>query len=175
MGKLTGKRVLMVVASNGYRDEEYEQPRAALEAEGAKVTVASSGLKKAKGMLGGSCQPDVLLKDVKPADYDCVIFVGGTGATEYWNDPKAHEVAKQTASAGKITAAICIAPVTLANAGLLSGKRCTVYSSEIEQVRAKGGHCTTMAVERDGNIITGSGPTAARDFAKKLVEALSGK
>jgi protease I len=175
MGKLNGKKVLMVVASNGYRDEEYEQPRAVLEAEGAKVTVASSTLKKAKGMLGGSCQPDVLLKDVNASDYDCVIFVGGTGATEYWNDAKAHDLAKEAAASGKVTAAICIAPVTLANAGLLTGKRCTVYSSEIEKVRAKGGHCTTMAVERDGNIITGSGPVAARDFGKKIVEAMGGR
>ena len=175
MGKLDGKKVLMVVAGKGYRDEEYEQPRAILEAEGAKVIVASSTLNKATGMLGGSVKPDILLKDVKPAGYDCVIFVGGTGATEYWNDPKAHALAREASSAGKVTAAICIAPVTLANAGLLTGKRCTVWSSETEKVRAKGGNCTTMAVERDGNIITGSGPTAARDFGRKIVEALSGK
>ena len=175
MGKLDGKKVLMVVANDGFRDEEYEQPRAVLEAAGAKVVVASSSLKRARGMLGGSVQPDVLLKDVKSSDYDCVIFVGGTGASEYWNDPKAHALAKETSSSGKVTAAICIAPVTLANAGLLTGKRCTVYSSETQKVRAKGGNCTTMAVERDGNIITGSGPTAAKEFGLKIVEALSGK
>jgi protease I len=175
MGKLDGKKVLMVVASKDYRDEEYEQPRALLEREGAKVTVASSSLKKARGMLGGSVQPDILLKDAKAADYDCVIFVGGMGSTEYWNDAKAHALAKETASAGKVTAAICLAPVTLANAGLLKGKRCTVYSSEGQTLRAKGGNYTGMDVESDGNIITGSGPTAAREFGAKLVEALGGK
>lgn len=175
MGKLDGKKVLMVVASKGYRDEEYEQPRALLEAEGAKVVVASSSLRKATGMLGGSVQPDVLLKDVKAADYDCVIFVGGSGSSEYWKDVNAHALANEVVKSGKVLAAICIAPVTLANAGVLSGKKCTVWASEASQIRAKGGIYTGAAVERDGLIITGSGPTAAREFGQKLIEALSEK
>jgi protease I len=175
MGKLDGKKVLMVIASQNYRDEEYEQPRAVLEGEGAKVTVASSSLKTARGMLGGAAKADILLKDAKSSDYDAVVFVGGMGSSEYWSDPRAHALAKEMSSAGKVTSAICIAPVTLANAGLLSGKKCTVYSSEVQAVRAKGGRCTSAAVERDGSIITGSGPTAAREFGLKIVEALSGK
>ncbi len=173
MAKLSGRKVLMVVAAKGYRDEEYEQPRAVLQKEGAEIVVASSSLNMAHGMMGGSVKPDILLKDAKPQDYDCVIFVGGSGASEYWNDPAAHNLAKKHAAKGKVTAAICIAPVTLANAGLLSGKRCTVWSSEVNKVRAKGGNCSTMAVERDGNIITGSGPNAAAEFGRKIVEALS--
>lgn len=175
MSTLSGKKVCFVIAAQQFRDEEFAQPKAALEKAGAKVTVASSSLNTAKGMLGMETKPEVLFTQVKAADFDAVVFIGGGGATEYWTNPKAHALAKEAVAAGKILGAICFGPVTLANAGLLKGKRCTVYSSEVGQVRAQGGNCTGKEVERDGLIITGNGPTAAKAFGEALVTALGEK
>lgn len=169
---LNGKKVLMVIASNQFRDEEYQKPREILEREGAKVTVASSSLQESTGMLGLKVTPDLLLKDAKMESFDAVIFVGGMGATEYWDNPDAHRIAKSSFDAGKPTTAICLAPMTLANAGLLKGKKATIWKDVVGDFKTKGVVYTGSPVEKDGTLITGSGPAAAEEFGRALVEAL---
>ena len=173
MAKLEGKKILMIIASNGFRDEELQVPKGIFEREGAKVTLACSSLKQSKGMLGATAKPDVLIGDVKVEDYDAVIFVGGSGASEYWNDKKAHEIARATLEKGKLLGAICIAPVTLANAGVLQGKKATVYSSEAGKLGQKGAIYTGTGVEIDGSIITADGPQSAKEFGEAFVNALA--
>jgi protease I len=174
MVRLAGKKVLMVIASRDFRDEEYAHPRGALEQAGASVTVASSSLTPAKGMLGAVVTPDLLLEDAKASDYDAVVFVGGSGAGEYWEDATAHALAKAAHGAGKVTAAICIAPVTLANAGLLAGKSATVWHECREALKNKGARLVDAPVVLDGTLLTGNGPPAASEFGKALVKALGG-
>lgn len=165
----------MVIAHRNFRDEEYEKPRKVLEDNGASIVVASSGLAEAKGMLGASVKPDLLVEQVSMDDYDAVIFVGGGGTSEYWDDPNAHRIAKDAYFGQKIVAAICIAPVTLARAGILKDKYATVFPAEISALRAQGAICTGSKVVRDGDIITGSVPEAAHEFGEAVAEALSDK
>ncbi len=166
------KKVLMVIASSQFRDEEYQKPRQLLEAAGIQVTVASSSLSESTGMLGLKVKPDLLLKAAKMESFDAVIFVGGMGATEYWDNPDAHRLAKAAFSAGKPTTAICLAPMTLANAGLLKGKKATIWKDAVGDFKTKGVVYTGKPVETDGKLITGSGPDAAEEFGKALIEAL---
>jgi len=163
----------MVIASNAFRDEEYLEPRALFDEAGADVTVASSSADVSEGMLGALVTPDVLLKDTSSSNYDAVVFVGGNGAREYWNNPVAHSLAKNIASAGKVVAAICIAPVILANANLLVAKKATVFNSEQMRLRSRGATLTGNPVEREGNIITASGPAVASEFAETIIQALA--
>ncbi len=173
MGALLGKRILMVVAHDQYRDEEYEEPRKVFEEEGAKVTVASSSRGEARGKLGGKAPVDILLDEAKVMDYEAIVFVGGPGANEYFYNPKALSLARETFESGKVIAAICIAPVTLANAGILKGKRAAAFPSVESNLKAQGANYTDNLVEREGKIITGSGPEAAVEFGKTVVAALS--
>lgn len=172
---LLGKRVVMIIAHNGFRDEELTEPKEILEGEGAEVVVASSSLDEAHGMKGTVVKPDILLEDIDVSKFDAVIFVGGVGASEYWNDPKAHQIAREALNSGKVVAAICIAPVTLANAGILKGKRATVFPSEREKLKEAGAIYTGQDVEEDGMIITGNGPSAAEKFGRAIAEKLKGE
>lgn len=167
------KKVLMVIASSQFRDEEYQKPRALLEKAGIQVTVASSSLNEATGMLGLKVKPDILLQGARMEDYDAVVFVGGMGATEYWENPTAHALAKKAYDSGKVTSAICLAPMTLANAGLLKGRKATIWKDAVGDFKTKGVVYTGKLVEKDGTLITGSGPDAAEDFGKALLEALT--
>jgi len=169
---LQGKSILMIIAHQDFRDEEYEEPRQVFEGRGAKVTVASSSLETAKGALGAQVKPDLLLKDAAVGDYDAIVFVGGPGAQEYWDDPVAHVIAQEAVAEGKVLAAICIAPATLARAGVLKGKKATVFSSEAGALKAGGANYTGASVERDGLIITANGPQAAAEFAEEIAKAL---
>lgn len=173
MPVLTSKKVLMIVASKNFRDEELQKPQALLTQAGAQVTLASSALGTLKGMLGGTAKADLLIKDANVDDYDAVVFVGGSGSSEYWNHSVAHAIAKKAVEQGKVLAAICIAPVTLANAGVLEGKRATVWASEGGKLKAKGATYTGKPVEVDGKIITADGPPSAEAFGNALVKALS--
>ncbi len=172
MAKLKEKKALMIIAERNFRDEELLKPQKILENGGVKVTVTSTSLQNARGMLGATVKPDILLSSVKVEDYDVIIFVGGSGASQYWNNPLAHSIAQEALQKGKILCAICIAPVTLANAGILSGKKATVFSSEISKLEAKGAIYTGKPVQVDGKIITGEGPQAAEEFGEAIVKAL---
>ena len=172
MASIAGKKVLMIIASNKFRDEELFESRKVLNQAGAVTIVASSKVGTITGMLGGEAEASADIKKVKVSDYDAVIFVGGTGAGEYFNDPTAHKIAQEAASAGKVVGAICIAPSTLANAGLLKGKKATCYVSEKANLIAKQAEYSGKGVEVDGKIITADGPGSAKAFGQALVKAL---
>lgn len=167
------KKVVMIIAQKNFRDEELLHPKKVLEEAGIIVKVASLTLKPASGMLGAEVMPDVALEDIDVKDFDAIVFVGGSGANIYWDHSFAHKIANDAYSAGKVVAAICIAPVTLARAGLLKSKKATVFSSEIGKLKDAGAIYTGKAVEKDGKIITASGPQAAAEFGKQIAKALS--
>jgi len=172
---LSGKKVLMVIAKNKFRDEEYLEPRKALEDAGAAITVASSSMNTSEGMLGLKVKPDVLIENVKEEDFDGIVFVGGGGASEYFDSPAAHKLAQNFYSRGKLTSAICIAPATLANAGVLEGKKATAFPSSEAALRTHGAIVMKQDVVSDGTIVTAVGPKAAKQFGQELVKVLEGK
>lgn len=171
----TDKKVVMIVASSNFRDEELILPKNALENAGIEVVLASSSLSPARGMLGMEIKPDILIQDVKVEDFDVVIFVGGAGAKEYWDNSIAHRIAIQAEHKDKVIGAICIAPVTLAKAGILEGRKATVWPGAADELKSRGVHYTGKTVEIDKNIITADGPEAAEEFAKTLVSVFKGE
>lgn len=171
--RLEGKKVLMIIAKKDFRDEEFFEPKEVLERDGAKITVASSSLDTSTGMLGARVRPEILIEKVKVTDYDAIVFVGGVGATEYINNPVAHSIAKEAVRENKVLAAICIAPAILANADVLKNKKATVWKSETRTLQSRGAKYTGSDVEVDGRIITANGPSAAKKFGEKIVEALA--
>jgi protease I len=171
---LSSKKVLMIVAPANFRDEELLRPKEILEKAKAKITIASKGVKTAKGMLGSSVSVDLDLGQVDVKNYDAIVFVGGTGAEVYFNDSTALKIAREAYEQGKIVAAICIAPSILANAGILEGKQATAFPSEASNLEANGASYTGEAVTIDGRIITAKGPEAASQFGNAIAKALAG-
>ncbi|MEE8400718.1 MAG: DJ-1/PfpI family protein [Candidatus Hydrothermarchaeaceae archaeon] len=167
------KKAVLIIAHENFRDEEFLMPKEILERSGVEVTVASSSLGPARGMLGAVVEPDMLIGDINVSDYDAVVFIGGGGAREYFDSPSAHSVAKEAASSGKVLGAICIAPSILANAGILEGIKATSFPSEEGNLTANGANFTGASVEIDGKIITADGPSSAEKFGQALVDVLS--
>lgn len=166
------KKVLLVVAPKNFRDEEFLEPKNILQRKGVKVEVASKGAGEAVGMFYAKALINKHIGEVKADNYDAVVFIGGTGATIYFDDPIALNLAKAAFEKEKIVGAICIAPSILANAGLLSGKKATAFSSESDNLASKGAQYTGEPVTIDGKIITARGPEAATEFGRKLAKAL---
>ncbi len=166
------KKALFVIALEGFRDEEYIEPRKILEENAIEVIVGSTQTGTAHGKLGLRAKVDIALKDVDISQFRAIIYIGGPGCKQYWDDPLAHKLAKQAMATKKIVAAICSAPVTLARAGLLTGKRATVYPGDVENLKKEGVNYTGAAVESDGLIITADGPASASAFAANIVKLL---
>lgn len=166
------KIVALVIAERTFRDEEYQIPKEILEKANFKVLTASTKLENAIGKLGMTVKPDVLLKDLINRPLDALIFIGGGGSSQYFKDTSAHQLARHFYDCGKIVGAICIAPVILANSGILKGKKATVFSDGIPDLKVNGAIYTGNMVEVDGKIITGAGPEAAEVFGNRLVEML---
>lgn len=171
-GEIMAKNILMVVAPADFRDEELNEPKKIFENAGFNVTIASKGVKVAKGMLGAMQKVDLDLSIAKAADYDAVVFVGGAGAQVYFNDSYATNLAKQAYDSGKVTAAICIAPSILANAGILEGKKATSFQSEQSNLEENGADYTGTDVAVDGKIVTANGPNAAKAFGEVVVRLM---
>jgi len=165
------KKVLMVIAPRDFRDEEYYHPRQVLENKGIKVATASTE-REAVSKFGARQKTDCKTNEAKPDDYAAVVFIGGAGASVYFNDRIAHALANSFFSAGKVVAAICIGPSVLANAGVLKGRRATCFEGEAENLKAHGAQYTGEPVTVDGNIVTANGPKAAKDFGEAIARLL---
>ena len=167
------KKALFIIAAKDFQDDEFAQPKAVLENSGVEVTVASTTLDEITGMNGAKAQADILLSDAVVADYDAIVFIGGSGAQQYLDDPLAQKIAQDSVAQGKITAAICLAPVILANAGVLEGRNATCYPTNGEVLSGAGVNYTTQPVEVDGKIITADGPSSAEQFGQEISKALA--
>jgi 4-methyl-5(b-hydroxyethyl)-thiazole monophosphate biosynthesis len=109
-------------------------------------------------------------------EFDAVVLPGGMpGASNLNEDQRIHDVLRKVADRGKLTGAICAAPIVLAKAGLLEGKKATSYPGFLDKMSVSGMKFTGAAVEQDGQIVTSRGPGTAMDFGLKLIEVLQGK
>ena len=73
----------------------------------------------------------------------------------------------------KYVTAICGAPSVLAKAGVIQGKRATIFPGM--EATLAGAQRSDERVVVDGKVITSQGPGTAMEFAIKLVEVLAGK
>ncbi len=172
---LKGRKVAMIIAPGNFRDEEYFVTKEILEKSGLHVTTVSTKLGSFTGMLGKRATVDIKIGDINIDNFDGIIFVGGTGASIFWEDEKAISICKEAVQKNKVLGAICIAPVTLANSGVLKGKKATVFYAEKDKLIQKGANYTGNNVEVDGSIVTSNGPSAAKEFGSKFVELLEKK
>lgn len=166
------KTVVLVIAEKIFRDEEYQVPKDILSKAGVNVITASTTIGEAVGKLGLKVKPDILVSRIEVDKLDALVFIGGGGAEQYSHDPLSHRLAKEAVEKEKILGAICIAPGILANAGLLKGKKATVFPSGSENLKKGGAIYTGSDVEIDGKLITGCGPEAATKFGEELVKML---
>ncbi len=167
---------ILIIAQQGYQDTEYGMPKQILEEAGIKTLTASKNEGRCIGKSGRTANAELSLNKVIVADYDIVLFVGGPGAVGYQHDKEAHRIAQEAVQQKKLLAAICIAPTILAYAGVLRGKKATVWNEDGQQERVltkNGAAYTGEDVTVDGSLITANGPAAAEKFGRKIVEMVS--
>ncbi|MBN2119998.1 MAG: DJ-1/PfpI family protein [Candidatus Omnitrophica bacterium] len=163
-------KIVMVIANEGFRDEELLKPLKYFKDEGFCVDIASDKLGEAQGMLGATITPDLIIEEIDIDSYKALILVGGSGATVFWDSGALDYKLKKAYEKKKVIAAICISPVALAKSGILKGKRATVWPQESQRLIDYGAEYVFEDVVVDGNLVTAAGPHAALDFAKEIVK-----
>lgn len=117
---------------------------------------------------------DAVIDSVNPDDFDMIILPGGQPGSDNLNkDGRVRDLIRKFVQKGKLTGAICAAPIVLAGAGVLDGRHATSYPV----YRDKLGRALYQedAVVIDGNIMTSRGPGTALGFALAVAERLVGK
>lgn len=163
------KRSLVIIAKEGFQDKELAGTRNGLLAAGFEVILGSTEVGPCTGKYGSTEQATVSLQDVNVADYDRIAFIGGPGAHALAESEDAKNIARATVKAEKPLGAICIAPTILAKAGVLKGKKATVWDEGGEQIallKKEGAEYSGEDVTTDGLIVTANGPEAAERFGR---------
>ena len=169
-------KVLIAIAPEKFRDEELAEPAAALAKAGIAFDIASTRRGTCTGMLGAKATATLSFEDVDPAMYDGLIIVGGMGSPVHlWGDEMLVSLVKYFHESGKVVAAICLAPVVLARAGVLKGKKATFSESTaaFREMKTGGALIVDQPVVIDTRIVTANGPAAAKAFAEAVVKTLT--
>ncbi len=167
------KRVLVPLAE-GFEELEAVTIIDLLRRAGIEVVVASLAGSPVTGAHGIRVAADTPLAALAEQEFDMIALPGGMpGAEHLKKDPRIAQIVRRLHAAGRPVAAICAAPMVLAAAGVLEGRRATSYPGFLEQ---GAGRATVVgdAVVVDRGVITSRGPGTALDFALALVAELAG-
>ena len=175
------KNILFVIAPKDFRDEELFYTKEILDSNNINTTISSLNKGTCYGMLGRTAESTIALSDVNADDFDGIVFVGGSGTPEIRKSIKAISLVKEFYNKGKLVCAICWAPTILAKAGVLQGKKATVwkgfdseYNKETDKVlELFGAAYIEEGVVSDGNIITANGPSSAKLFGRTIINKLN--
>ena len=170
----------LIIAFKDFRDEEYFDTKEVLESRGFKTKTFSNEKGVALGRFGGEVEVDNLIDDLNVDEFDAVVFIGGSGATRFLDNDISYRIAREALEKGKVLAGICIAPMILAKANALKGKKCTVWSSDLDKsairtLKEKGGIYEDKSVVVDESVITADNYEAARAFGQSIADVLTKK
>ena len=168
-------KILLAIASNRFMDTEYIEPKKILENAGIECVTASTIHGTCYGMHGEIVESDLSFEEVIPDEYDGIVLAGGIGCQdEFWRNELLIDITHQIGNNGKVAAAICLAPVVLAEAGLLTGKKATTFDTPASKRILSLDKAEIVAdnVVIDGKIITAKTPFDSEVFGKAILSVL---
>jgi protease I len=119
-------KILIAVAPEKFRDEELAVPVAAFRKAGIAFDIASTRHGPCTGMPGAKTTATLTFGEVDHNLYGCLVIIGGAGSQAHlWNDTLLRKLVQSFHASQKIVAALCLAPVVLARAGILNGIKAT--------------------------------------------------
>jgi protease I len=172
---LAGKTVAFLVAAEGIEQVELTEPWKAVEEAGGTPKLLSPDTGKVQAFnhldKADTFEVDVAVKDADVADYDGLVLPGGVANPDALRmDQDAVGFVKDFFESGKPVAAICHAPWSLVEAGVLSGRRLTSWPSLQTDIRNAGATWVDQEVVVDGNLVTSRNPDDLPAFNEKLTE-----
>jgi len=178
MAALTGQTIA-ILAADGVERVEYEEPRDAIIGAGGRVVVLSlkDGEIEARDHdlePSGTVRVDTAVSEASIDDYQALVLPGGTvNPDKLRADAAAVGFVADFLTSGKVVAAICHGPWTLAEADVIRGRTLTSYPSIRTDLRNAGATVVDEEVVVDDNLITSRSPEDLPAFCEKLIDQLS--
>ncbi|CAM3609467.1 type 1 glutamine amidotransferase [Micrococcus flavus] len=169
-------RTIAFLATNGVEQIELTSPWEAVEAAGGSPVLVSPQADSITAMNddwnhGDSFDVDVQLLAAEAKDYHALVLPGGTlNGDALRVDVDAVAFVKSFFEQHKPVAAICHAPWTLINAGVVEGRELTSYKSLEADLKNAGALWQDAEVVVDEGLVTSRNPGDLQAFNAKLIE-----
>jgi len=166
---------VLILATNGFQEDEMFSPLEAMKSQGADVHLASFDTNPISAGESDSRKiaPDMTFDHVQAKDYDAVIIPGGVvNPDKLRTSKKAVSLIREFAEDGKTIAAICHGPWLLAEANILKDREATSYESIKTDIMNAGAHWKDEAVVVSNGIITSRSPDDLDAFNAKIIEEI---
>jgi 4-methyl-5(b-hydroxyethyl)-thiazole monophosphate biosynthesis len=165
---------VVIILANGFEEVEAVSLIDVLRRAGIDTVVAGLHDGHVTSARQVKIIPDTVIDTVKTDDFDMIVLPGGQPGTDNLNaDPRVKELIRSFSQKGKLTGAICAAPIVLGSAGVLQGKHATSYPSYKNNLG--GALYEETSVVTDGNVLTSRGAGTALTFGLAIVERLISK
>ena len=177
---------ILMVAGDAAESLEALYPYQRLQEEGYEVQIAAPSKKKLHFVVhdfepgydtytekpGYSWDADLAFKDVKPDDYVALVIPGGRAPEYIRNDPDLQKIIRHFFQQEKPVAQLCHAPLALAAAGVLKGRKTAAYPALAPDVAAAGAEFVDSGAVVDGQMVSARAwpdhPTWMRAFIRLL-------
>ncbi|MGL6043282.1 MAG: DJ-1/PfpI family protein [Sandaracinobacteroides sp.] len=133
-----------------------------------------------RSTFGFDVIPEALFGDINADDFDALVIPGGFGDAGFYEDALSEpflEVIRNFDKRQAPIAAVCVSALSLAAAGVLTGKRATVYhqigGARKAELEGHGAIFVDEPLVIDGHLMTSTGPGTGIELALKLLECLS--
>lgn len=166
---------IAILVANGFEQSELDQPKKALEAEGAKVQIISPEKNKVKGWKhtnwGDEFAIDIHLDKANPNNFVGLILPGGIiNPDKLRMNTKAIDFIKHFIINNKPIGAICHGPWTLIEADGVKGRKMTSWPSLKNDLINAGAQWVDEKVIRDDKLVTSRKPDDLPAFNKTLIK-----
>ena len=173
--ELQGKKIAFLVAVEGTEQVELTEPWEAVKNAGAEVELIStdSGEIQAFNHLdkADTFPVDKTTSEVSASDYDGLVLPGGVANPDNLRmNEDAVDFARGFFEQAKPVGAICHAPWTLVEAGVLEGRTLTSFPSLQTDIRNAGATWVNEEVVTDQGFVTSRNPDDLPAFCDKIVE-----
>ncbi len=170
------KRIL-IMASDGFEQDELFVPLALLRERGCAVALAAPVRSPIQATVlddpGRTIRPDLLIAEAAVGEWDALLLPGGLINPDHLRqDAAAVALVRGFVEGGKVVGAICHAPWLLVEADVLRGRRVTGWRSILTDLRNAGAEVVDAPVVSDGPLVTARGPDDAAAFARAMLAAL---
>lgn len=162
----------LILVADGFEDLTLFVPWYRLREEDVAVTLAAPFLHAVSGTHGYVVEPDAVIHEVNPADFDVLLIPDGPAAERLRLREEAVDVARTFVEDGMKVAAIGHGLQVLISAGALDGRRVTCAPGIRDDVRAAGAIYSDEATVLDNTLLTGRGPDDLPAFAQALMAHL---
>jgi protease I len=167
------KSILIFLPSLHFSGREFFTIKRILEENNINTFIASDSSFLCISETGQKVKADVSLFNIHENNFSGIVFIGGSGAKNYWDNSLLHKIAVRFNKSKKIIGAICSAPIILARAGILNGITSTCFYENRMELINNGIDYKDMPVILKGNIITADGPNSSKFFTESIVDLLS--